>query len=104
MRFRYAVSYESDTSPIETLRGELDARDARQAALRGGREAFKHWPKGRHFRSVVVVIERLDAAEATNAADVAAYTLAFHLELLEHLTPGSRWQTSRFWSQKRGHL
>ena len=63
MRFRYAVSYESDTSPIETLRGELDARDARQAALRGGREAFKHWPKGRHFRSVVVVIERLDAAQ-----------------------------------------
>ena len=25
MRFQYAMSYESDTAPIETLRGELDA-------------------------------------------------------------------------------
>ena len=72
MRLRYAASYESDTSPIETLRGELNARDARQAALRGGREAFKRWPEGRKFRSVVIVVERLDVAEATRAADEAA--------------------------------
>ncbi len=54
MRYRYATSYESDTKPVETLGGELDARDVRQAALRCGREASKRYPKGRTFRSVVV--------------------------------------------------
>ncbi|HMF11590.1 MAG TPA: hypothetical protein VKE94_04770 [Gemmataceae bacterium] len=72
MRFRYVVSYESDTQPVETLRGELDARDARQAALRGGRLASARWPKGRHFRSVVIVVERLDIAEGALPSDQEA--------------------------------
>ena len=57
--FACVVSYESDTEPVETLRFDLSARDTRQAALRGGREASRRWPKGRKFRSVVVVVERV---------------------------------------------
>jgi len=51
-----------------------DSSDVRQAALRGGREASKRYPKGRKFRSVVVVVERSDeaSAEVTQDADAAA--------------------------------
>jgi hypothetical protein len=31
-----------------------------------------HWPTGRKFRSVVIVVERLEAAKATQEADEAA--------------------------------
>jgi len=73
MRFRYAISYESDTQPVETVRGELDARDGRQAAFRSGRMASRAWPKGRRFRSFVVVVEQLEAeaAEALDETDTA---------------------------------
>ena len=60
MRYRRAISHESDTNPVEALCGERDAREVSHAALRGGREATKRYPKGRTFRSVVVVVERLD--------------------------------------------
>jgi hypothetical protein len=66
------ISYESDTTPVETLRDELDARDTRQAALRAGRMAAEGWPRGRHFRSVVVVVERLEAAPVVADLDTVA--------------------------------
>jgi hypothetical protein len=72
MRYRYAVSYESDSQPVETDRGEFEARDRRGAIRQGAREAVAYWPKGRSFRSWVIVVERLDVAEATQAADEAA--------------------------------
>jgi len=72
MRYSYVVSYESDTQPVETVRGEFEAGGGDGSLRQGAREACAHWPKGRKFRSVVIVVERLDVAEATNAADEAA--------------------------------
>ena len=72
MRYRYAVSYESDSQPVETDRGEFEARDRHGAIRQGAREAVAHWPKGRSFRSWVIVVERLDVAETTRAADETA--------------------------------
>jgi hypothetical protein len=60
MRFRYVVSYESDTQPVETVRGEFEANGGAQGLRQGAREACTHWPKHRSFRSVVIVVERLD--------------------------------------------
>ena len=59
-RYSYAVSYESETRPVRTVRGEFDAAGGPQAARQGSREACRHWPKGRPFRSVVVVVERIE--------------------------------------------
>jgi hypothetical protein len=62
--YHYVVSYESDTQPVHTVRGEIEARDTRQAALRSGREASRRWPKARSFRSVVVVVEKREGARS----------------------------------------
>lgn len=35
MKFWYSVSFESDIQPVETVRGELEASDAEDAAKRG---------------------------------------------------------------------
>jgi hypothetical protein len=59
MRFRYAISYESDTQPVETVRGEFEANGGAQGVRQGARVACTQWPKRRSFRSVVVVVERL---------------------------------------------
>ena len=72
MRYRYSVSFESDTLPVETVRGEFEAGGGDSSLRQGAREACAHWPKGRKFRSVVIVVERLEAAEATQEADEAA--------------------------------
>ena len=61
MRYHYAVSYESDIKPVETVKGEFDVRSGRQAIRQGAREACRAWPKGRKFRSVVVVVEQREA-------------------------------------------
>jgi hypothetical protein len=64
MRFRYAISYEADTSPVETRRGELDARDTRQAVTRGGREAVSEATAVGQSRAVTpqVLVTCRDAA------------------------------------------
>jgi hypothetical protein len=72
MRYSYVVSYESDTQPVETVRGEFEAGGGDGSLRQGAREACAHWPKGRKFRSVVIDVERLEAAEATQEADEAA--------------------------------
>jgi hypothetical protein len=61
MRYRWAVSYESDTNPVETVRDEFEASGASTAIHQSAREAVAHWPKGRSFRSWVIVVERLGA-------------------------------------------
>jgi hypothetical protein len=71
MRYRYSVSFESDSQPVETVRGEFEAKDRRGAIRQGAREAVAHWPKGRSFRSWVIVVERLDAAAGEVAQDAA---------------------------------
>ena len=72
MRYPYSVSYESDSQPVETVRGEFEGGGGDSSLRQGARKACAHWPTGRKFRSVVIVVERLDAEEATNAADEAA--------------------------------
>ena len=51
MEEKCAIATRSATNPTRTLsrplRDELDARNARPAALRRGREASKRYPKGR---------------------------------------------------------
>jgi hypothetical protein len=60
-RFRYAFSFESDTKPVHTVRGTLDANGSRQAIRQSLRAALAHWPKQTTWRSYVLVVERLDA-------------------------------------------
>jgi hypothetical protein len=67
--YRYAISYESDTSPVETVRGEFEARSRTSAIRQGAREAVRHWPKGRKFRSWVIVVERLEAEADDTVAE-----------------------------------
>ncbi len=60
--FTYAVSYEYDLRPVQTLKGEVKSSHERQAArlaLKSARSALK--PRG--WRSVVVVLERGDPGE-----------------------------------------
>jgi len=57
---------------VETVRGEFEAGGGDGSLRQGAREACAHWPKGRKFRSVVIDVERLEAAEATQEADEAA--------------------------------
>jgi len=79
VRYSYTISYESDTQPVETVRGELTASRLAIACSRAGGLARDSWPKGRRFRSVVTVVEALDdagdpltddAVPVTEAADV----------------------------------
>lgn len=59
MRYRASVSFEHDTLPVKTYRGEVVAQVATKAAtsaLRAARSAFPYT----QWRSVVVVLEKLD--------------------------------------------
>ena len=69
MRFRYAISYESDTQPVETVRGEFEVNGGAQGIRQGAREACRQWPKHRSFRSVVLVIERLGVDDEASAPE-----------------------------------
>jgi len=39
MRYSYVVSYESDTQPVETVRGEFEAGGGESSFRQGAREA-----------------------------------------------------------------
>lgn len=69
MRYRASVSYESETQPVNTIRVEFEAGSAKSATVRAAREANKRRPAKRAFRSWVIVLERLDAAETAQAMD-----------------------------------
>lgn len=62
MQFTYAVSFESDTQPVETLRGEVEAIDAEDAIRRGLRRAVDTRTGRGKYRSLVVVVQDLAAA------------------------------------------
>ena len=64
MRYRASVSFESDTQPIHTYRGELTVPNPRLAVRRALEAASRAYPH-QQWRSVVVVLEKvaLDAAK-----------------------------------------
>jgi hypothetical protein len=62
MRFRYAVSFESDLQPVRTDRGELSVANASLGARRAVEAARRAFP-GSRWRSLVVVLEKLDSPE-----------------------------------------
>jgi hypothetical protein len=66
MRFRYSVSFESETRPVHTVRGEFDKVDPESAFKSAVFLAFKTAPKG-IYRSWVVVIEHLTAKDRHHA-------------------------------------
>ena len=68
-RYRYAISYESDTQPVETVRGEFEAPRFTTALYRGGKVARDNWPRKRRFRSVVTRYEIEFMREHERAAD-----------------------------------
>ncbi len=72
MRYRASVSYESDTQPVETVRCEFEAGTAKSATVRAAREANRHRPAKRSFRSWVIVVERLEASAAEQRENAAA--------------------------------
>lgn len=64
-RYRYAITFEFDEAAPETVRGEVVATEASGAARRAVVAAQQAKPH-RHFRSLVVLLERdrdADAAE-----------------------------------------
>lgn len=67
MRFRASVSLESDLMPVRTHRVELIAPTAKNASRRALDATLKAF-KGARWRSVCIVLEKLDEKEASEAA------------------------------------
>jgi len=68
MNYRYAVSFESDTAPVDTHRGEVEAADVADAVKRAVFRAESARPNKRlRFRSVCVVLEELAAVSEKTA-------------------------------------
>ena len=61
--YRYTVSFESDTMPVDTVRGEVVGSDEEDAVKRALRRAVDVRHKKRRPRSLVVVVEQFTAAE-----------------------------------------
>jgi hypothetical protein len=59
--YNYWVSFESDTLPVRTLRGEV-VGGVGTAARRAIEDAKTQVPGKVHFRSVVVVLEKADSS------------------------------------------
>ena len=66
MRYRASFSFESDTQPVRTYRGEIDAPGLPTAASQTIREAKKAYP-GARWRSIVLVLEKLDESDESDA-------------------------------------
>lgn len=64
--FRVNVSYESDFQPVVTIRTTYRSASAKSATVRAARWANQNRPKGRRFRSWVIVVENIsERDEAT---------------------------------------
>jgi hypothetical protein len=59
MRFRWAVSFESDSAPVTTVRGEFDRDDFESANKSAMFLASKQTKWQNRYRSCVVVVEML---------------------------------------------
>lgn len=75
MRFRFAVNFESESKPVQVIRGDLIREGPDDACKSAVYLAFKQAPKG-VYRSWCVVVERVDAADEVQVEDV-------RLDLLE---------------------
>ena len=64
MTYRYSVSWESDTLPVKTVTGTLDATDLADANRRACFRAEKERGARGRFRSLVVVVEELSEVAA----------------------------------------
>jgi hypothetical protein len=64
MRFRYAVSFESDLRPVQTVRGEFDRDDPESALKSAAFLAFKSAPRG-VYRSWVICVEHVPGEGAS---------------------------------------
>ena len=64
MRLRYAVSFENETQSVRTGRGEMEVPNPRLGVRRALEAAQKQCPNA-HWRSVVVVLERVEPAVAS---------------------------------------
>jgi len=60
VRYRASVSFENDTVPVQTYRGEIAVPNPRLGVRRAFEAASRACPNSR-WRSVVVVLEKLDA-------------------------------------------
>jgi len=59
--YRVVVSFESETAPVDTYRGEIVAAGASTAARRALTTALAQRPNPRqHWRSLVVVLEKAE--------------------------------------------
>lgn len=62
MRYRASVSFESDRRPVTTYRGEIDVPNPRLGARRALEAASRAYP-GQHWRSLVIVLEKVQPDE-----------------------------------------
>lgn len=67
MHYRYAVSFEADTKPVETVRGEFDRDDEESALKSAVHLAFKQARPSKLWRSWVVCVEKVDAVSESAA-------------------------------------
>ncbi len=58
-RWQYAVTFESDTQPPETLRGEVGG-SLSAAVGRAVRQSKQRKPSKNRFRSICVLLEKLE--------------------------------------------
>lgn len=73
MRLRYSVSFESDIKPVLTARGEIIANKPRSGVYRAVEAARKQYPNA-HWRSLVVVLEKLGAEMESEDSDSGSDT------------------------------
>jgi hypothetical protein len=64
---------EHDLSPVQTFRGDIDVPNARLGARRALEAAMRAYPNS-HWRSVVIVLERLEPVADTSARPAMADT------------------------------
>lgn len=62
--FRYTVSFEFDTAPVDTHRGEIEAEDAEDAIRRALRRIIVSRRRAGKYRSLVAVVEDLAEVRA----------------------------------------
>jgi hypothetical protein len=74
MRFRASVSFESDTQPVRTYRGEISAGSCDRASSLAVKAARRACPNAR-WRSLVVVLEKLEQVDVAEPAAIDTSTV-----------------------------
>lgn len=66
MKYKASVSFESDLRPVLSWRGELNFPNPR-VCVRRALEAAQKLHKGAHWRSCVVLLEKVEEPDADGA-------------------------------------